>query len=511
MLTLSPLRRLFARLREQPLLPSLAALMAGVMVTLSLAPLDWWPAGFLAIALLLWAHRESRSAFFCGWIFGLGLYGSGASWIYVSMYYHGDTSLPLSALLTMIFCAGLALVAGLQLLVYRRYLHTGITGADALIGFPVLWVLFEWVRSWILTGFPWLYLGYAHVETPLSTWAPVLGVYGLSLFTAIIGGGLYLLVIGKGKERLAAAIAIVLPFLLALPLGQAQWVELDKRPIGVGLVQANIPQDKKWDRDFLHPTLSRYTEMTAELWDRDIVLWPESAIPIDYYRAEPFIAQMDQIAAERGVAIISGIPYWEYDDDRIHNSITVFGNGNGLYHKQKLVPFGEYIPLQSLIRGLIPFFDLPMSSFSKGPADQGLLLAGDDWKIAPYICYEVVYPDFARRNMADADLLLTISNDTWFGDSFGPLQHLQMAQMRALENQRYMIRGTNNGVTAIIDHRGRVSARLDQFVQDSLVGEVFIARGQTPFNRLGSSPLLLLSAVLCATLLAMARRRRTQA
>ncbi len=159
---------------------------------------------------------------------------------------------------------------------------------------------------------------------------------------------------------------------------------------------------------------------------------------------------------------------------RYFNGITVVGEGAGTYLKQKLVPFGEYVPLQDLLRGLIAFFDLPMSDFARGPADQPLLKA-KGYQIAPYICYEVVYPEFAAALAAQSQVLLTVSNDTWFGTSIGPLQHLQMAQMRALESGRWMIRATNNGVTGLIDPYGRIVRQIPQFQQGILRGEVIPA------------------------------------
>ncbi len=192
--------------------------------------------------------------------------------------------------------------------------------------------------------------------------------------------------------------------------------------------------------------------------------------------------------------LITGIPFRPEGQQRYHNSIMALGSGEGVYLKQRLVPFGEYVPLEEQLRGLISFFDLPMSAFSPGPADQPPLRAGA-FRIAPFICYEVVYPDLVASGARNADLLITISNDSWFGNSIGPLQHLQMAQMRALENGRYMIRGTNNGISAIIDHRGRITARTGQFVEESLSGKVEVMLGETPFSSFGSRPIIVGSGV----------------
>ena len=187
--------------------------------------------------------------------------------------------------------------------------------------------------------------------------------------------------------------------------------------------------------------------------------------------------------------MFTGVPFLVEEGEGYYNSVVALGQGAGVYHKQHLVPFGEYVPLESVLRGLIAFFDLPMSAFSAGPADQPPLLAGA-YRVAPYVCYEVVYPEMVARSARNADLLLTVSNDSWFGKSIGPLQHLQMAQMRALENGRYMIRGTNNGVSAIIDHRGRIVARSKQYVETTLKGQVDVMLGNTPFGSFGVTPVI---------------------
>ena len=192
-------------------------------------------------------------------------------------------------------------------------------------------------------------------------------------------------------------------------------------------------------------------------------------------------------------------------------NVLALGHGEGVYHKRRLVPFGEYVPLQQWLRGLIAFFDLPMSAFSPGPDVQAPLRAGS-YRVAPFICYEIVYPDMVARGARDADLLITISNDSWFGQSIGPLQHLQIAQMRALETGRYLIRGTNNGVSAIIDHRGQIVTRTEQFVEATLEGEVEVMLGLTPFGSFGSRPIIVgcASALLLMVLMYLGFWRETE-
>jgi apolipoprotein N-acyltransferase len=476
---------------RHPLLLIVLTALAGALVTLSLAPFNFWPAGIASCILLahLLSNCSPGQALWRGWLFGLGLFGTGASWVYVSIHVYGHTNIPLAAFLTGLFCGGLALLHGAFAWCYAHFVRDLPGGM--LLGFPALWVLFEWLRSWLFTGFPWLYLGYGHVDTWIAGWAPVVGVYGLSFICALTASCLYLA--WRSRQRMSWATYAVITATLWLGGGQLksiQWVApASEEPLSVALYQPNIPQEKKWDRSWYRPILEKYRAAMEPLYGTDIVVWPESAIPNYYQLSHEFLDPIAVQAADSETTLITGIPFREKASGDYFNSIVALGLGDGVYHKQRLVPFGEYLPLEEQLRGLINFFDLPMSNFAAGPALQQPLRAGA-YRIAPFICYEVVYPDLVARNAAGANLLITISNDSWFGRSIGPLQHLQMAQMRALENGRYMIRGTNNGISAIIDEHGKIRAQTRQFVETTLHSEVQLLLGNTPFSRLGSLPVI---------------------
>jgi apolipoprotein N-acyltransferase len=492
--------------RCHSLKPSLLSIVAGALITLSLAPFNLWPAGIFSCAMYayLLSTCSPRVAAWRGWLFGLGMFGSGVSWVYVSIQVHGNAPIPLALLLTLLFCAGLALLHALFAYAYAKFVRPLPGGM--LVGFPALWVLFEWLRSWLLTGFPWLYLGNAYIDTWIAGWAPVLGVFGLSLICAMTGSCLFL----AWRSRQMVTLTTYTGILLTLWIGGAilkptQWVaRASETPISVAIYQPNIPQEHKWDKDWYQPILAQYEQAMEPLYGHDIVVWPESAIPDFYQRAEPWLSPIAERAAQAETTLITGIPYLEEDDRRYYNSIMALGLGSGVYHKQRLVPFGEYVPLESYLRGLISFFDLPMSAFSPGPERQPPLRAGA-YRVAPYICYEVVYPDLVAKSARRADLLITISNDSWFGASLGPLQHLQIARMRALENGRYLIRGTNNGVSALIDHRGQVIAATEQFEETVLVGKVEAMLGNTPFGSFGSKPVIIGCALMLILMAALYR------
>lgn len=454
----------------------------------------------MLLILLVTIPLAAKKLFSAGWLAGMGLFGSGASWVYISISEFGNTSIPISVLLTVAFVAGLALFPALAFWFWGK-LAKG-SAARRLILFPAIWILGDWLRGWLLTGFPWLYLGTAHTDGPLAGLAPVVGVHGLTFLIAASGAAIFAAGWLIAKQRHASvgvvAVAALIPWLVAPALNRLDWTDISDEPTSVAAMQGNIPQQIKWDPEFLKDQIVAYLGMTEPYWNTDLILWPETAIPIPQDQAGKIIDHIKENLGEDST-LITGIPWYGYseraDDFTYHNSIMAMGNGEGIYHKQKLVPFGEYVPLEGILRGLIGFFDLPMSSFTRGPENQEPLVANGT-RVMPFICYEVAYPDFLARNAVNTDVLLTISNDGWFGDSVGPLQHLQIARMRALETGRYMIRGTNNGVTAIIGNKGQITARIPQFERAVLTGEVFKASGSTPYMMTASWPVLTLALIL---------------
>ncbi|MEX2488040.1 MAG: apolipoprotein N-acyltransferase, partial [Pseudomonadales bacterium] len=289
-------------------------------------------------------------------------------------------------------------------------------------------------------------------------------------------------------------------------MSKLQFVHPAGEHVSVSLVQGNVDQATKWQRNMVNPILNRYTDLTRHEWGRDLIVWPEAAITLFRENAGSFLDDLGARARSEGTTVLLGIPDRD-DAGNYQNTAIALGAGEGSYSKRRLVPFGEYVPMESVLRGTIQFFDLPMSRNRPGPDDQLPLFAGRH-RLSLSICYEVVYPELVRTTVDDPDLLVTISNDTWFGRSIGPEQHLQMAQMRALENGRYMVRGTNNGITAVVDHKGLITARLPRFEQGVLRSEAKILEGKTPYSRWGSWPLLILVFGLPGVLWLTGRRFR---
>lgn len=457
-----------------------AAFVAGSLVPFSLAPFNLWPLILISAGGLFLVLRQPQARpFFTGWLFGLGKYGFGVSWIYISINAHGGAAPPLAAFLVFLFVAGMALFSAGGAWIFSR-LRPGNTFVDPIL-FAAVWTLIEWLLTWFLTGFPWLFAGYAMIDTPLRELAPVGGVL-LVGFAAVLTAACL-----TAWRSVSALIVAALPWLACWALAGTEWTN-PVRSYSVALVQGNITQEGKWRPENAEMIMERYAELSNPVWDREVVIWPEAAITLGQHQADAFL---DAVASQAQGALILGIPVVERSVQgwSSYNGAIAVGDGSGRYLKRRLVPYGEYVPLEGVFRGLIGFFDLPMSTMTAGDRDQPNLRAGE-LELAISICYEIVYPDLVRLQAREAGAIVTISNDTWFGSSIGPSQHMQMARMRALENGRFLLRATNNGITAIVDERGDEIARLPQFESGVLTSEFRKHIGVTPFGRWGSVPLV---------------------
>lgn len=493
------------------------ALVCGALIPFSFEPYNIWPVQIIAIAFFYFSLKplNSKQAMWRGWWFGLGVFASGVSWVYVSIHVYSKTPAPLAVLLTLIFVMGLAWFFALMTLSYQHFFSQK---SKPYLSFAAIWVLFEWSRSWILAGFPWLFLGDAHIDSSLKGFAPVLGVYSIGfivvLMSAFIIDTQWKTLFDQDRKTSVKNLAkhagpiLILPWIMGAVLSVFEWTE-KQHDINVVAIQGNIPQERKWLPEEIYPTLEKYRSASEQNWDADIILWPETAITVLHHQAKEYMKFLDEEGKDNQTALITGIPYQQSQTEpmpgRFHNSIVGLGQSSGLYHKQKLVPFGEYMPFPDSWRPLLSFFNIPMSQFAAGENSQSLIQVnkGDsNYMIAPFICYDVVYPDFVADQSQDSGLMITISNDAWFGLSNGPLQHLGIVKMRALENGRYVLRSTNTGVTALIDNRGQEVARLPQMEFGVLKAQAQVRSGNTPFNIWGSWPILLLSA-LCLVLLSI--------
>ena len=486
---------------------ALLCLLAGSIFTLGLAPFDLKLLSLVSMALFALAltGESWRPSLLLGWCYGLGFFGAGVSWVYVSINVYGHASLALAVMLTTLFCVGLALLFAIQAALFSllRPAHIGLR----IVLFACVWVAFEWLRTWLLTGFPWLFAGYTALDTPVAGWAPVIGVLGVSWLIAVTAAGVAEIVIdGRASRGITLASWTVSIAGAGYLLGSIQWTQPTGEARKVAIYQPNIALEDTWDRNNAPVLLNDFLDHAkAYAPSSDLVVWPEGALPFYFDQAPGYMSELRRIASYNEGTIVTGMP--TRTGSRRFNSIVSVGQSSQTYNKQKLVPFGEFVPLEDSLRGVIDFFDLPMSNFSKGDASQ-LPLSSSMGSLAPFICYEIVYPDFVAKGSRSSNLLITISNDAWFGSSHGPHQHFQMARYRALELQKQLIRGANNGITAIIDEQGSVVSELRQFERATLEDQVTPRTGLTPFARFGSVPILFVSLIFPLFIGIKAKRRQ---
>jgi apolipoprotein N-acyltransferase len=491
---------MLARL-QSPWLAAPLLFIAGALVHFSMAPYTLWLLAILCPWVLgLSLYRSTpRGDFWRALSFNLGLCGAGVSWIYVSISQYGSTTPAIAAMLMALFIGGIAFIFTWPYWLCARLFRKNIYALA--LGFPAVFILGEWMRSWLFTGFPWLYLGYGVMETPLMGWAPVLGVFGVGLLSLLATGflGLACSALLRDKNRTTALmwlLAAIAPGLIGRSLLPIAWTQPVGKSISIGMVQPNIPQEEKWDPLYYAQNVKVLRELTEPLWGKDWIIWPEAAIPFLYHDAEPFLEQIDLTAKRFNSVFISGIIFDDLKNEKYYNTILARGTGgSGMYFKQRLVPFGEYVPFEEHLRGLIGFFDLPVSIINVGPAQQNGLKARD-LLISPAVCYEIAYPDLVARRAKGSNILLTISNDAWFAESIGPLQHFQIARMRAAETRRYVVRATNTGMTGIIDPFGKVQVIGDRYKREAITGEARGVEGLTPYMVWLNWPVLILCFLL---------------
>jgi len=478
----------------------LAAFLLGALAVPGYAPVGWFPLPILCLALLFRLLRDAgpRAAFAGGWAYGLGLFLAGVSWIYVSLSTYGGMPMPLALLATLLFCAFVALFPAVGLWLGIRLSAPGwMRLAFAL---PAAWALLEWTRGWLFTGFPWLALGYSQVpDSPLAGYAALFGVYGVSLLAALSAGAL-----ATPKPRALALLAAI--WLAGWGLQQVQWTHPVGVPVSVALLQGNVPQEMKFRPEKLQGTLLDYARAALASQARLIVL-PETAVPVLRSQLSPdYLTMLGDHGRRNGGDVVLGVPEDEAGERYYNSVISVGTSPEGRYRKAHLVPFGEFLPWG--FGWVLRVLSIPMSDFSRGGVDQPPITAAGQ-KLAVNICYEDVFGEERIAAARASTLLVNVSNDAWFGASLAPEQHLQIGAMRSLEAGRWQLRANNTGITAILDQRGQVRARLEPFIQGRLEGMAQGRAGATPYLLWGNWPAL--AAMLLLLGLAWRRSRGTNA
>lgn len=487
----------------------LFALIAGAAFPLGFAPFHLFALTPLTLAVLfaLWSTQGPRHGFRTGLLFGLGLFGVGASWVFVTLHTFGNMDTPLAGIATALFVSVLALfpaLAGALQGCFAR-LHTPLR---VVLVAPLAWTLLEWLRGWVFTGLPLLDAGYSQIATPLAGYAPWIGIYGVSLATAVSAG---LLAAWSGRGWRTAwrfGVALVLIWVVGFAGGLPHWGRDFGKPIRVALVQGNIPIEVKWRPGYRSAILDTYRKLSAAHPDADLVIWPEGAVPAYLDELPPnFVHELEQDSRRDHADYLFGVVDRETVNGVTHyyNAAATLGSARGVYRKHHLVPFGEYPPLDPVFRWLLKSMDIPMADFSAGPVGQPpLKVAGQ--KAGMAICYETIFATETAAKAPAATMIVNISENAWYGDSLAPHQLLQMARMRAIETDRPVLRVDNAGLSAAIDARGHVLAESGQFQQGVLMATVQGRTGLTPYVRFRNVPVVALLILGLLALFVLNRR-----
>ena len=502
---------------------------AGAVQTLAFVHTEAaWPLPLLTLGLLFWRLEQAtpRRAALLGWCYGTAWLCAGVWWLFISLHRYGGLPAWMAALAVLALSAALSLYLAAACAGYAGW-RRGAASDVAL--FMALWLLNELARGIIFTGFPWLAAGYSQVDSPLAALAPWLGVYGVGALMAGAAAAGVLLLRSRGRRWHALAILLA-PCVLAAVHGALAPAGFS-RPAGeisVALLQTNVSQDDKFAADRMPATLEWLgREMMAT--DAELTVAPETAVPLLPHQLEQLAPGYWQALrrhfSKPGRAVLIGVPLGDFEGGYTNSVSGLSAAGSGAtatetsvaaeyrYDKTHLVPFGEFIPTG--FRWFTEMMNIPLGDFLRGSANPPSFNVGGQ-RVAPNICYEDLFGEELARRFTDAAVAPTVfanvSNIAWFGRSIAIEQHLQISRFRTLEFQRPMLRSTNTGATAVIDHRGRVSALLEPHTRGVLQARVQGRDGITPYvwwaGRTGLWPLALAAAAVLLHRAWSTRRRQ---
>ena len=471
--------------------PLLLSFLVGAILALAFAPFGVWPLSLICPAwlFLAWQGATPRRAAVIGFWFHSGTFLAGTYWLYHSVHTIGGAPIWVAMLLML----GLVAIMGAYLALLGYLQARVLPVSDALrwlIGLPALWVLLEWWRGWFLSGFPWLSLGYAQIDTPLAGFAPVSGVYGISLVCAVTAGGLVTLLLGKRPQRMVALALLVPLWLAGWILWRHDWTDRMDSPVTVAVVQASIPQDHKWSPEWRDKTLDLYRKLAEPHFGTQLIVWPEAALPDLAHELTSYLGSLWSEAHAAQSDLVMGLLHYDFHSGDYYNGVLALSDDVQWYHKRHLVPFAEFFPVPESVRSWLRLMSLPYSDFTAGAAQQPALQAAGQ-KLGLTICYEDGFGAEQLAILKDATLLVNVTNDAWFGDTSAPPQHLEISRMRALEAGRDMVRAANDGISALISADGTVMSTLPRFKEEVLTGTVQPRTGLTPYARSGNWPVLL--------------------
>ena len=480
------------------------AVFLGLLFSLGFAPNDAWFISIFSITCLhfLIQGTNKKELFWIGYSFGLGLWSLGISWMFVSIYFYGNIGFILSIFLTLIFIGILSIYFGVTLFLYY-YLRSS-SRISVIFSLPIAWIIIEYLRSILFTGFPWLISGTMLADTILDGWTPIIGAQGNS-FLLLVLSSLFFLFISEFKKYKTALLSGTFIFLLlfsSFSLKNIEWTSLE-RSLNASIVQTNLELDEKWSTKGVADTKNMMQVALDNAKEGEIIVFPETALIFSENEIKDWLDYIKLKAELKEVTLITGIVERE-ESFKVRNRILGLGMANSHYDKVKLVPFGEFIPFEAQTGKLFDILGLRLTNTI--PGEQINTINAGNIRISASICYEIAFSDLIRKTALESNLLVTISNDTWFGSSYGPIQHLEIAQNRALEHKKTLLRSTNSGISAFISRNGEIIEKQGYFEDKLLKKEINLYAGETFYAKYGNLPLFIILSVIFIFLLNLKRK-----
>ena len=480
------------------------AVFLGLLFSLGFAPNDAWFISVFSITCLhfLIQGTNKKELFWIGYSFGLGLWSLGISWMFVSIYFYGNIGFILSIFITLIFIGILSIYYGVTLFLYY-YLRSS-SRISVIFSLPIAWIIVEYLRSILFTGFPWLISGTMLADTILDGWTPIIGAQGNS-FLLLVLSSLFFLFISEFKKYKTALLSGTFIFLLlfsSISLKNIEWTSLE-RSLNASIVQTNLELDEKWSTKGVAETKNMMQVALDNAEEGEIIVFPETALIFSENEIKDWLDYINLKAELKEVTLITGIVERE-ESFKVRNRILGLGMANSHYDKVKLVPFGEFIPFEAQTGKLFDILGLRLTNTI--PGEQINTINAGNIRVSASICYEIAFSDLIRKTALESNLLVTISNDTWFGSSYGPIQHLEIAQNRALEHKKTLLRSTNSGISAFISRNGEIIEKQGYFEDKLLKKEINLYAGETFYAKYGNLPLFIILSAIFIFLLNLRRK-----
>jgi len=480
------------------------AAFLGLLFSLGFAPNNLW---FVSIFSLTCLHfiiqgASKKELFYIGYSFGLGLWSLGISWLYVSIYFYGNLGFIMSISLTLIFIGILSIYSGVTLLFYH-YLRSN-SQISVLFSLPIAWVIIEYFRSILFTGFPWLISGTMLADTILDGWTPIIGAQGNSFLLLVLSSFIFLLIsnLKESKTTLLSGTLIFLLLISSFSLKKIEWTTFDGS-LNASIIQPNLELEEKWSTNGVAETKKMMEIALTNASEGEIIVFPETALIFSENEIKDWLDYIDHKAEQKEVTLITGIIERE-EGFKVRNRILGLGMANSHYDKVKLVPFGEFIPFEGLTGKLFDILGLRLTNTI--PGEHISTIDAGNMKISASICYEIAFPGLIRKTASESNIMITVSNDTWFGSSYGPIQHLEIAQNRALEHKKSLIRSTNSGISAFISRNGEIIEKQGYFEDKLLKKEINLYKGKTFYAKYGDFPLSLILSILIIFIIVIKKR-----